>query len=113
MARLFKDVAAGIVGNARILPRKWVPGFWKYGCQHFSSELNLCCGFTGNRLGGNVRIDRGIISGFHNKSGLDMRFTGHSLCFPENHGFHVLSLNNLCLFGGQIWKAFIFVELKI
>ena len=44
-------------------------------------------GFTGNRLGQNVCIDRGIISRFHQNHDFD---TGQSLCFPENPDFHFL-----------------------
>ena len=33
--------------------------------------------------------------------------------FPENLDFHFLCLNHLFLFGGQIWKAFMFLEYRI
>ena len=61
----------------------------------------------GDRLGQNVRNDRGIISRFHQNHDFDLRFTGQSQCFPENPDFHVLCRNNLFLFGGQICEAFI------
>ena len=64
----------------------------------------------GNRLGQNDRNDRGITSGFHQKSDFDPCFAGQSQCVPENHDFHFLSLNNLFLFGGQICEACICLE---
>ena len=67
----------------------------------------------GNRLGQNDRNDRGIISGFHQKSEFDPCFTNQSPCFPENPDFRFLCLNNIFLFGGQICEAFIFLEYRI
>ena len=66
-----------------------------------SAKTNLCYGFTGNRLGQNVRIDREIISGVHQKSDFDRRFACRSLYFSEHINFHFLCLNNLFLSGGQ------------
>ena len=66
----------------------------KSGFQLFRQKLNFYDGFRGNRLGQNVRNDRGIISGFHKNSDFDRRFTGRSPCFSENINFHFLGLNN-------------------
>ena len=74
---------------------------------------NLHHGFKGNCPGQNVCNDRGIISGFHQMGDFDPCFEGQSQCFPENHDFHFLCLNNLFLFGGQICEAFIFLEYRI
>ena len=46
-------------------------------------SLNLYYGFMENRLGQNVRNDRGIISGFHQKSDFDSCFAGQSQYFPK------------------------------
>ena len=67
----------------------------------------------GNRLGQNVRNDRGIILGFHQKSDFDPCFAGQSPCFPEYLDFHFLCFNNLFLFGGEICEAFMFLEYRI
>ena len=81
--------------------------------QHFRQKLNFYRGFQLNRLGQNDRNDRGIISGFRQKSDFATCFAGQSPCFPENLDFHFLSLNNWFLFGGQICEAFIFLEYRI
>ena len=70
--------------------------------QHVCQKSNFYYGFKGSRLGQNVRNDRGIISHFHKKHDFDTRFTNQSLCFAENHDFHVLILNGLFFFRGYI-----------
>ena len=67
----------------------------------------------GDRLGQNVRNDRGIISRFHQNHDFGMCFTGQSQYFPENSDFHFLFLNNLFLFEGQIREALIFLKYRI
>ena len=67
----------------------------------------------GNHLGQNDRNDRGIISGFHEKSDFDLCFASQSLCFPEKLNLCFRCLNNLFLFGGQICEAFMFLEYRI
>ena len=52
------------------------------GFQHFCQTLKFYNGFTGKRLGQNVRIDRRIMLGFHQKSDFDPCFAGQSPCFP-------------------------------
>ena len=79
----------------------------------FVKKLYFYNGFERNRLGQNVRNDRGIILGFQQKSDFDPCFAGQSPCVPENLDFHFLCLNHLFLFGGQICKAFIFLEYRI
>ncbi len=69
--------------------------------QHVLQKLNFDCGFIGNRLGLNARIDHVTSSGFHTTCDFEMRFACQSLRFPENHDFHVLCSNNLVLFGGH------------
>ena len=59
----------------------------------------------GNRLGQNDRNDRGIISGFHQKSDFDSCFTCQSPCFLENPDFHVLCLTNVFFLRGQICEV--------
>ena len=66
-----------------------------------------------DRLGQNVRNDRRIISGFHQKNDFDPYFAGQSPCFPENLEFYFLCLNNLFLCGGHICEAFISLEYRI
>ena len=61
-----------------------LPFYRKIENQHFCQTLNFCYGCMGNRVGQNVRNDRGIISGVHRKSHSDMHFTCQSECFPEN-----------------------------
>ena len=53
------------------------------------------------------------VGSFHQQSDFGMRVAGQSLCFPENHDFHVLCLNDLFLFGGQICGAFKFLEYRV
>ena len=90
------------------------PSFcWKVKNRQFYQKLIFYYGFMGNRLGQNVRIDRGIISGFHKNHDFDTRFACQSPCFPENLDFHFLCLNNLFLFEGQICEAFICLEYRI
>ena len=56
--------------------------------------FRLCYGFKRTRVGQNVRNDRGIISGFHQKSDFDPCVAGRSPCFPKKLDVHVLPLNN-------------------
>ena len=49
----------------------------------------------------------------YKKCDFDKRFAGQSQCFPENHDFHFLCLNNLFLFEGQICETFICLEYRI
>ena len=87
--------------------------FFKNGFQHFCQKLNFNNGFTGNRLGQNVRNHRGMISDFHDTCDFDSCFTCQSPCFHGHLDFHSLHLNNFFLFGGQICEAFISLEYRI
>ena len=58
--------------------------------KHFHPKLSFYYGFVGNRLEQNDRNDRGIISGFHQKSDFDPCVAGRRPCFSENIHFHVL-----------------------
>ena len=40
----------------------------KHALQHFCQTLNFYSGFAGNRLGQNVRNDRGILSDLHKRN---------------------------------------------
>jgi hypothetical protein len=55
----------------------------------FVKKLYFYNGFERNRLGQNVRNDRGIILGFHQKSDFDPCVAGKSSCFPKNLDFHL------------------------
>ena len=90
----------------RYRPQTEPQTFGKIAFQHFRQKLNFYRGFKGNRLGQNVRNDRGIISGFHKNNDFDMQFAGQSPCFPENHDFHFLCLKNIFLFQGQICEEY-------
>ena len=50
-----------------------------------------------NRLGQNVRNDRGIISCFHINSDFDMCFASQTHVFPEQPTLQFLFINNLFL----------------
>ena len=89
------------------------PRLLENGFQHFCPKLDFHGGFGRNRLGQNVRIDRGIISGFHKNPNFDARVACQSPCFPENLDFHFLCLSIFFLFGGQICEAFICLEYRI
>ena len=51
--------------------------------QHFCQKLNFRYGFIGNRVGQNVRNDRGIIPGVHKIHDFDICFTNQSPDFQE------------------------------
>ena len=90
------------------------PSFgWKVTSRHFCQKLNFYRGFKRNRLGQNVRNDRGIVSDFYKKCDFDMRVAGQSPCFPENLDSHFLCLTSWFLFGGQTCEALIFLEYRI
>ena len=55
-----------------------------------------------NRLGQNVRNDRGIISFFHINSDFDMYFASRAHIFPRKITLQFLFINNLFLLGRQI-----------
>ena len=76
-------------------------------------NLHFHNGVGRNRLGQNVRIDRGVISGFHHKSDFDPCFAGQRPCLTENLDVHSLCSKNVFLFGGQICEAFICLEYRI
>jgi hypothetical protein len=82
--------------------------FRKNGFQHFRQKSSLHYGCRRNRLGArlgqHVRIDHGIITGFHESHDFDKRFTGQTPCFPENLDFYFLRVNNLFIFGTQILR---------
>ena len=60
-------------------------------------KLNFYNGVRGNRLGGNVRNDRGIIPCFHLNTDFDMCFARKTHVFPEQPTLQFLFINNLFL----------------